>query len=105
ASGAEVGAAALVVVLAQTWTLPDATNGWNGPASDVSLLLLLAKRNAYQSLAEWQVREQGLSTPTVGSGNTNVHIDVPPILAALEVQIQRAIALRAPRGGTFPVLP
>jgi hypothetical protein len=97
ASGAEVGPATLVVAATQTWDLPD-TGGtaWNGPAADLSLLLLLARRAAYQTLAEWQARAQGLTTPTIAGTSSNVHIDVPPILAALEVQIRRALDLRAP---------
>lgn len=97
ASGAETGPAALLVAATQTWDAPDATTPWNGPLPDLALLVLLARRAAYQLLAEWQARAQGLTTPTIAGSSTNVHIDVPPILAALEVQITRALALRAGR--------
>jgi len=99
--GAETDANALVVAATQTWDLPDdGGNTWNGPSADLSLLLLLARRNAYQQLAEWQARAQGLTTPTIAGSSSNVHLDVPPILAALEVQIRRALDLRtATRSG------
>lgn len=105
ASAAETGTNVLVVWQVETYALPDSGTVWTGPVSDVPLVLLLARRAAYQILAEWQARTQGLTTPTIASGSTNVHLDIPPILAALEVEIQRALDLRKARVGTVPPLP
>ncbi|MGI8587709.1 MAG: hypothetical protein ACR2M0_08495 [Chloroflexia bacterium] len=100
ASGNEIGPATLRVELLQTWNLPDDGSGssWNGPVHDVPLLVLLSKRSAYQYLAEWQARDQGITPALAPSGSgANLHIDVPPILVALEVQIDRALKLRQQR--------
>ncbi len=97
ASGDEVGSYTLRVEYLQTYNIPldtPITIAWNGPDSDVPLLLLLAKRAAYQLLAEWQIRTQGATPPTLPSGSSLAHIAVPPILAALEVEIARALAYR-----------
>ena len=106
AAGAEVGPGTLSVEIWQTWDEPDAaTTPWNGPRADYSLVLLLAKRAAYQLLAEWQAREQGIDpqTVTVPTGDQLVgHIDVAAILAALEVQITRELTLRARRTAVVP---
>lgn len=107
ATGDEVGDDQLLVTQAQTWLLPDLDNtiAWNGPVADVPLVLLLAKRAAYETLAEWQVRIQGFDPATIIAPDTNIHIDVPPILAALEVQIARALELRANRSAAYPPFP
>ena len=67
--------------------------------------MLLAKRNCYQLLAEWQVREQGINpqTQTVATGDVVIsHIDVNAILASLEIQIKRELDLRARRTAIVP---
>lgn len=103
ASGLEVGGGKLVIELIQTWNSPiNEGDSWNGPESDRGLILMLARRNAYQMLAEWQIREQGVGAETIPSGNTWLHIDIAPILAALEVQITRALDVRANRTNWTP---
>ncbi|HMA37331.1 MAG TPA: hypothetical protein VKY74_22960 [Chloroflexia bacterium] len=98
ASGPEVGPGRLRLAILQTYWRPAApADVWNGPAGDQSLLILLAKRAAYQLLAEWQARTQGLTPATVPGPGLNLHLAIPPILAALEVQIARAITLRQQR--------
>lgn len=98
AAGAEVGTGTMRIDFLQTYNRPDdAGITWDGPNLDVPLLLLLAKRAAYQALAEWQVRAQGLAPATVDDSLANIHLDVSPILADLERQIATAIRLRQTR--------
>jgi hypothetical protein len=102
ASGDEVGSYTARIEYLQTYNIPldsPITVAWNGPDSDVPLLLLLARRFAYEALAEWQVRTQGASsTGWIGaSGSVDLHIDVPRIIDSLERQIKRAIDARKTR--------
>jgi hypothetical protein len=104
ASGDEVGSYTARVEYLQTYNIPldsPITILWNGPDSDVPLLLLLARRFAYEALAEWQVRTQGAeadaATWGLPSGTVGVHIDVPRIIQSLEAQIKRAIDARKQR--------
>jgi hypothetical protein len=94
-AGGEIGAGLLRVILRQTYNWPDDSGvTWNGPAHDLPLVLLLAKRAAYQFVAERQVAAQGTAAATGASGAIDLHIAVPAILASLEVEIARAIAAR-----------
>ncbi len=99
AAGAEVGAGTLAVVARQTWDTPTAAAAWNGPPSADGLVLLLAQRRAYGLLAGWQARAQGTAPATIPSGSSNSHIDLPPLLAALEIEIKREIEARQAAGG------
>ena len=118
-SSAEAGPGALRVALLQSYNLPSADDLllWNGPALDLPLLLLLARRGAYQLLGEWQIRHQGLeqatfevrhaessgSTESGGAGTSSslsrawLHLAVPPILAALDTAIAAAVRARGRR--------
>jgi hypothetical protein len=97
--GAEVGANLLIIEHLETYVFPDAADvrAWSGSEWDLSLLMLLAQRSLWQELAGRQAGGQGLTTPTIAGTSTNVHIDIPPILAALEVEIARALMARRRR--------
>jgi len=94
AAGPEVGPARLVIEATQTWDTPSATVAWNGPPTDGGLVLLIAKRHAYGLLAEWQAREQGIDGEFAPSGTLNIQLNLPPILAALDHQIDLALTAR-----------
>ncbi len=89
AGGPEVGADTMRVELLQTWSVPseDGTITWDGPAHDLPLLLLLAKRTAYQLLAEWRARDD----------NASLGIDPTLVLPAVDVAIGQALAVRFKR--------
>ncbi len=94
ASGPEVGPAHLVIEATQTWDTPSASVAWNGPPTDCGLVLLIAKRHAYGLLAEWQAREQGIDGEFAPSGTLTIQLTLPPILAALDHQIDLALNAR-----------
>jgi len=89
ASGAEVGAGTLRVELLQTWSVPNeaGTITWDGPQYDLPLILLLAKRTAYQILAEWRARDDKLAQG----------IDPSLVLPSVDTAIGQAYALRLKR--------
>ncbi len=92
-AGDEVGPGRLQVECSATVTrpAPDApTIGWGGPATDRALLLLLAARLAYTTLAAWQARD-GRPLPP-GSAAA-----VPAAATLLDSQLTRALLARRSR--------
>lgn len=91
---ADVDRSALYIYATQTWIRPCDSVGalWNGPASDVELLLLLAKRQAYQLIGEWQQRNQYVTPDDPISRMT-----VGGVLQTLTQQINAAITFRRRR--------
>jgi hypothetical protein len=103
ASGPEVGTFTMRVEWLQTYNLPyDAglsSVPWNGPVLDVPLLLLYAKRAAYQRLGEWQARD-GIVLQQARA------VNVESLVALLDKELDRAIAvrrLRNVRGRTLDI--
>ena len=103
ASGAEVGTYTMRVEWLQTYNLPygDAITGvpWNGPVLDVPLLLLYAKRAAYQKLGEWQARD-GIVTQQARA------VNVESLMGLVDKELDRAITvrrLRNVRGRTLDI--
>jgi hypothetical protein len=91
ASGAEVGTYVMRVEWLQTYNLPyDAglsSVPWNGPVLDLPLLLLYAKRAAYQRLGEWQARD-GIILQQARA------VNVAALIALLDQELDRAIQVR-----------
>jgi hypothetical protein len=91
ASGPEVGTYTMRVEWLQTYNLPygDGITGvpWNGPVLDLPLLLLYAKRAAYQQLGEWQARD-GIVLQQARA------VNVESLISLLDKELDRAIKVR-----------
>jgi hypothetical protein len=95
ASGNEVGTNTLRLEWLQTYAMPDDSDPltevvWNGPVVDVPLLLLYAKRAAYQRLGEWQARDGIILQQTRA-------VNVEGLIALIDAELDRAIKVRRVR--------
>jgi hypothetical protein len=95
AAGDEVGTGTLRIEWLQTYSMPDDSDPlndipWNGPGTDLPLLLLYAKRAAYQRLGEWQARDGIILQKTRA-------VNVESLIALCDAEIDRAVAVRRRR--------
>jgi hypothetical protein len=90
-----VGTGTLRIEWLQTYSMPDDSDPlndipWNGPGTDLPLLLLYAKRAAYQRLGEWQARD-GIVQQQARA------VNVANLIALCDAEIDRAVAVRRRR--------